>query len=115
MTWTAESLKQDASSKILMTINLTQHYQSPDAKPLFFNMDGTRDLTKEEECDCKPANKPRKIIIFVMYIIHRQIMKRVCLNSHPLTCISLCSPHVGAFTYRYSVGGIRWPYDTRKA
>ncbi|KAG8688477.1 hypothetical protein FRC11_005391, partial [Ceratobasidium sp. 423] len=76
MTWTAKSLQEDALSKILMTISLTQHYQQPDAKPLFFNEDGTRDFAKETECGCKPANQPRKVIVFVMYTIHRKIMKR---------------------------------------
>ncbi|CAE7106900.1 unnamed protein product [Rhizoctonia solani] len=75
LNWTAESLSEDASSKILTAIALTEHYQKPDAKPLFFKTDGTRDLVKEQECECKPANKARKVIIFVMYIIHRKIMK----------------------------------------
>ncbi|KDN38116.1 hypothetical protein RSAG8_09712, partial [Rhizoctonia solani AG-8 WAC10335] len=76
LTWTADSLPEDASSKILTAITLTQHYQKPDAKPLFFKKDGTRDLAKEEECECKPANEARKVIIFVMYTIHRKIMKK---------------------------------------
>ncbi|CUA74686.1 SNF2-related protein [Rhizoctonia solani] len=76
LTWTAEALSENASSKIMTAIALTQHYQNPDAKPLFFSPDGTRDLVKEQECDCKPAKKPRKVIIFVMYTIHRRIMKK---------------------------------------
>ncbi|KAG8711805.1 hypothetical protein FRC08_015403 [Ceratobasidium sp. 394] len=59
--WTTETLQEDASSKILMAISLVKHYQDPNAKPLFYNSDGTPDPVKQEECICRPAKKPRAL------------------------------------------------------
>jgi hypothetical protein len=75
--WTKENLEEMASTKILAAVEIVEHYQNPDAKPLFFNEDGTRDISKEEAQAFRPAQKPRKVIIFVMYHIDREMTKKV--------------------------------------
>lgn len=75
--WTTENIDERASSKIRQVCSLVAHYQHADAQPLFFLRDGSRDYTREAANQCLPARKPRKIVIFVMYEIHRTILKLV--------------------------------------
>jgi superfamily II DNA/RNA helicase len=71
--WTAEDLDVKASSRILQLCYLVEHYKDPNAQPLFFKRDGSRDLEKEAEHKGPPAKRPRKVLVFIMYDLHRQI------------------------------------------
>ncbi|CUA73437.1 helicase SWR1 [Rhizoctonia solani] len=80
-TWSLENLEQMASSKLLLTLNIIQHYKDYSAQPLFFNRDGSRDLEREANF-VPPASpqipeKPRKILIFIAYDRHTQVTKFV--------------------------------------
>ncbi|KAG8782049.1 hypothetical protein FRC12_021264 [Ceratobasidium sp. 428] len=72
--WTRDSLEEDASSKILTAISLVKHYQNPEAEPLFFKQDGTRDTTQECSDFC-PAVAPRKVIMLSVLSSHRAMLK----------------------------------------
>ncbi|KDN33549.1 hypothetical protein RSAG8_13363, partial [Rhizoctonia solani AG-8 WAC10335] len=79
--WTLENLQQMASSKLLITLDILEHYKEPSAQPLFFKRDGTRDLEQEANFVPPPSpqipDKPRKILIFIMYDRHTQVTKFV--------------------------------------
>ncbi|KAG9088945.1 hypothetical protein FRC06_001771 [Ceratobasidium sp. 370] len=78
-TWTTDDLPRAASSKIMGALGVIEHYDDPKASPMYFKRDGTRDLQKEEICASSSGNdssgKPRKILMFIMYEIHREIIK----------------------------------------
>jgi SNF2 family DNA or RNA helicase len=82
--WTKENLPQEASSKVLKTLELIEHYDNTDAQPLFVKRDGSKDPEAQLAVASTPAQKPRKILIFIMYETHRQIMKKVRI--HIITC-----------------------------
>ncbi|KAG8710717.1 hypothetical protein FRC11_004194, partial [Ceratobasidium sp. 423] len=77
--WTLSNLRQMASTKLLVTFDLIEHYKNPAAQPLFFNRDGTRDYDKEANFVPPPSpqvpDKPRKMLIFIMYDRHGQVTK----------------------------------------
>ncbi|KEP49107.1 SNF2 family amino-terminal protein [Rhizoctonia solani 123E] len=78
--WTLENYQELASSKLLATLTILDHYKKyPSASPLFFNRDGTRDLEREANFILPPTSiipeKPRKILIFIMYHRHTQVTK----------------------------------------
>jgi hypothetical protein len=79
--WTLNNLRQKASSKLLLTLDILEHYRDPAAQPLFFNRDGSRDLEREANFVPPPSpqvpNKPRKTLIFIMYDRHTQVTKFV--------------------------------------
>ncbi|KAG9101257.1 hypothetical protein FS749_008706 [Ceratobasidium sp. UAMH 11750] len=79
--WTADDLPQLASSKIMGALGIIEHYDDPNACPLYFKRDGTRDLQKEEAHASRsgndPSEKPRKVLMFIMYEVHRDIIKTV--------------------------------------
>ncbi|KAF8597007.1 hypothetical protein BDV93DRAFT_513682 [Ceratobasidium sp. AG-I] len=74
--WTPENFEQEASSRILKVCDIVAHHDDIEAKPMFFNRDGTRDLDKEAASQCPPALRDRKILIFIVYDLHREIMKQ---------------------------------------
>ncbi|KAG8737755.1 hypothetical protein FRC10_007832 [Ceratobasidium sp. 414] len=80
-TWTADDLPRVASSKIMGVLGVVEHYDDPKASPMYFKRDGTRDLQKEEvhtpNSGNDPSEKPRKILMFIMYEVHREIIKTV--------------------------------------
>ncbi|GAB1528111.1 hypothetical protein RhiTH_011302 [Rhizoctonia solani] len=77
--WTLENLQSRASSKLLATLSILEHYKDPAAEPLFFNRDGTRDVEQESSFVSPPSiqapTKPQKILIFIMYDRHTQVTK----------------------------------------
>ena len=79
--WTLDNLQEMASSKILITLDILEHYKDPSAQPLFFKRDGTRNLEQEANFVPPPSpqipDKPRKILVFIMYDRHTQVMKFV--------------------------------------
>lgn len=67
------------------TLDLVAHYDDPAAQPLIFKRDGTRDTEREAEVasgtGSTPPQKPRKILIFVMYDIHRRMLQKVSVTA----------------------------------
>lgn len=89
--WTLGNLREMASSKLLLALDILRHYRDPAAQPLFFNRDGTRDLEREANFVPPPSpqvpDKPRKVLIFIMYDRHTQVTKcvspRLFLDAQP--------------------------------
>lgn len=82
MDWTAENLDKMASSRILRVCSLIDHHKDQAARPLFFRRDGMPDPVQEAANGCKPAEKPRKFLILVLYEEQRTIMKHVSKLAH---------------------------------
>jgi hypothetical protein len=78
LNWTAENVDEMCSTKQAAVVQLVEHHENPHAKPMFFNRDGSRDTAKEDALrNFRSVDRPRKFLIFIMYDIHREIMKTV--------------------------------------
>ncbi|KAG8701566.1 hypothetical protein FRC08_004020 [Ceratobasidium sp. 394] len=91
--WTMNDFSEMASSKLRALIRIIQYYrQDPNSPPLFFRREDGQAILPEQSSAANNddqsqavANlKPRKFIVFVMYHIPRQIIKKV-LELHDIS------------------------------
>jgi hypothetical protein len=77
--WNAENIDAKLSTRMQALARLLEHYLTPGAKPTFFNRDGSRDLEAEAELkeNLDPSDKPRKVLLFVVFGLHRDLTKKV--------------------------------------
>ncbi|KAG8711489.1 hypothetical protein FRC08_015832 [Ceratobasidium sp. 394] len=76
--WNEQNLAEKASTRLLKTDELIEHFWEGNPKPPVYREDGTRDLEAEaRQEDPPPLDRPRKFLVYVQYKLHRVLLKKV--------------------------------------
>ncbi|KAF8747165.1 hypothetical protein RHS01_11415 [Rhizoctonia solani] len=73
--WTLKNLQSRASSKLLATLSILEHYKDPAAEPLFFNRDGT--------CNVKQESSLCLLLPFKLQPSHKKFSFLSCTTATP--------------------------------
>jgi hypothetical protein len=76
--WNASNLQDMASTWLLRVDDLAEWYHSGNPRPPTFKEDGSLDLVKDTT-EPIASNTPRKILAYVAYHVHRDLLAKVRL------------------------------------
>ncbi|EUC54350.1 helicase carboxy-terminal domain protein [Rhizoctonia solani AG-3 Rhs1AP] len=76
--WNRSNINEKASTRMLTADTIIEHFWTGNPLPIVFAEDGTRDLEATVR-PLIPCNEPRKILVYVAYHAHRDLMAMMFL------------------------------------